>query len=105
MEDVRAELLKELEEAQAELDRVEELLKERGEYGFGKGDPAIYQWEFNLALRDRQQRHIEEIRDALLRLDEGAYGVCQECGASIKPERLEVLPLTPLCITCARRKG
>jgi len=41
------------------------------------------------------------IRAALRRLDEGAYGVCVRCGDAIAPERLDLLPQTPLCAACA----
>jgi len=43
----------------------------------------------------------EEIDAALARLDEGAYGRCQECGQDISPARLEVLPWTAYCVQCA----
>ena len=43
---------------------------------------------------------IEEFEDALVRLEEGRYGTCQSCGASIPTERLEVIPQTRLCAAC-----
>ena len=105
MEDLKPRLQQEREEAQAEIERLDQLLQERGEYGFGKGDPAVYQWEFNLALREQYQQRVEQIDKALRRVEEGSYGICQECAQAIEPERLEALPLTSLCIKCARSKG
>jgi len=90
---------------QSKLDHLDQLLKERGEYGYGRGDPAIYQWEFNLALRERYHQRLEQIRSALQRIEEGTYGLCEECGREIEQARLEALPLTPVCINCARRRG
>ena len=104
MDDVRSRLMEELAKVQKELDRIEEQLQVRGEYGFGKGDPAVYQWELNLSLRDRYRKHREQIEGALVRIDGGEYGICAECGKPIEDERLEALPFTPFCIECARRK-
>jgi RNA polymerase-binding transcription factor DksA len=42
------------------------------------------------------------IRAALSRLDAGEYGFCVTCGAPISPERLDLLPYTPFCRTCAK---
>ncbi|MGI5917450.1 MAG: TraR/DksA family transcriptional regulator [Anaerolineae bacterium] len=97
-------MTRELESVQAELDRLDEQLQERGEYGFGKGDPAVYQWELNLAMKQRFLEHREQIQNALQRLETGDYGLCTSCRSPIEAERLEALPFTSLCITCARRR-
>lgn len=47
------------------------------------------------------QHEIRMIEAALHRIDEGEYGFCTKCGADIEPERLDVLPWTPFCRTCA----
>jgi RNA polymerase-binding transcription factor DksA len=44
---------------------------------------------------------MEKIRAALARVDEGSYGFCVRCGEAISDERLDVLPATPFCRTCA----
>lgn len=44
---------------------------------------------------------IEQIRAALSRIEEGSYGVCVTCGNEISADRLDVLPATPFCRTCA----
>ena len=41
------------------------------------------------------------IRAALQRIEEGSYGICARCGEDIAPERLDLLPHTPLCASCA----
>lgn len=50
----------------------------------------------------RRAREILRIDRALQRLEEGEYGVCQECGEDISQKRLSVDPAAHLCITCAR---
>ena len=58
-----------------------------------------------LAELDVSQRHtLEAIEAALARIDEGTYGECLDCGAKIAPRRLEALPFSTLCITCARER-
>lgn len=44
---------------------------------------------------------IEVIRAALKRIEDGSYGTCVKCGDEISDERLDVLPATPFCRTCA----
>lgn len=58
-----------------------------------------------LAELDISQRHLlEAIEAALLRMDAGTYGRCVECGARINPRRLEALPFSTRCISCAREE-
>jgi DnaK suppressor protein len=44
---------------------------------------------------------IEQLNMALRRIEEGSYGVCTRCGASIGSARLAVLPETPTCVACS----
>lgn len=52
-------------------------------------------------LEDAARDEILEIRGALRRIDEGTYGVCENCGDAIAPRRLEALPHTRRCVKCA----
>jgi DnaK suppressor protein len=53
-----------------------------------------------LRIRDRERKLIFKIQEALRRLDDGEYGVCEECGENIGIERLRARPVTTLCIEC-----
>jgi DnaK suppressor protein len=55
---------------------------------------------FTLRIRDRERKLIGKIEEALRRLDEGVYGVCEVCGGKISKERLKARPVTTLCIDC-----
>ncbi|MGV3485155.1 MAG: TraR/DksA family transcriptional regulator [Planctomycetaceae bacterium] len=44
---------------------------------------------------------IEQIKRALRRIDEGTYGACERCGATIPPERHALLPYATTCTGCA----
>jgi RNA polymerase-binding protein DksA len=98
----KSELQQQLREALTELTELDKRLQHKAEYGPGRGDPAIYEWELTLARRQQAQARVETIRQALKRLAAGTYGICDRCSAPISAERLEILPLATLCIRCAR---
>ena len=53
-----------------------------------------------LRIRDRERKLIFKIQEALQRLDDGEYGVCEQCGEEIGIERLKARPVATLCIGC-----
>lgn len=53
-----------------------------------------------LRERDRERKLLRKIRDALTRLEDGSYGICEVCGDEISEERLIARPETTLCINC-----
>ncbi|WP_245753599.1 TraR/DksA family transcriptional regulator [Geodermatophilus ruber] len=54
------------------------------------------------ALLDSARRRLGDVEAALVRRDEGRYGVCETCGRPIAPERLAARPAARTCIVCAR---
>lgn len=46
---------------------------------------------------------VAQIEEALDRIDEGSYGICEECGVTIPAERLEAVPYATHCVRCAAR--
>jgi RNA polymerase-binding transcription factor DksA len=46
-------------------------------------------------------RAMAQARDALRRLDDGTYGICEACGGPIAYERLEAIPHTLRCVACS----
>ena len=55
---------------------------------------------FLLRIRDRERKLIGKIKEALARIDDGTFGICEECGEEISEERLKARPMTTLCIDC-----
>ncbi|WP_313349717.1 TraR/DksA C4-type zinc finger protein [Paracoccus sp. (in: a-proteobacteria)] len=53
------------------------------------------------ALGSVQQAEAGRIEAALQRIESGEYGLCTECGGSIQPDRLDLLPETLFCADCA----
>jgi RNA polymerase-binding protein DksA len=62
----------------------------------------VFAQQRDLALRDRSTRQLEAVDAALVRLDEGTFGTCRNCGRPIAEQRLEARPWAPLCIDCQR---
>lgn len=75
-------------------------------------DPVTKDWEDQSVERADDEvledlgraglKEIEVIRAALDRIENGTFGVCARCGDDISDERLDVIPHTPLCRTCAQ---
>ena len=59
---------------------------------------------FTLRIRDRERKLIKKIKSALQRIDDGIYGVCDECGEEIGVPRLKARPVTKLCINCKSKQ-
>ena len=59
---------------------------------------------FTLRIRDRERRLISKIKEALDRLDQGIFGICEECGEDISDKRLKARPVTTLCINCKKKQ-
>lgn len=59
---------------------------------------------FLLRIRDRERKLISKIQEALMRLDEDTYGICESCGEDIGFERLQARPVTTLCVDCKKRQ-
>jgi DnaK suppressor protein len=51
-------------------------------------------------LRDREKFLLQKIERALLRIEDGTFGICERCEEEIHPKRLEARPVTTLCIRC-----
>jgi DnaK suppressor protein len=56
--------------------------------------------ELGLLLGDREREKIHSIDEALLRIDDGEYGICEECDEDIPLGRLKAMPFTRHCVRC-----
>ncbi len=105
MPSTREKLQQELEQTLAEIQRLEQKLEDKADYGIGKGGSTIYEWEFNLALKQSLEKKARSIEAALRKVEEGQYGICRECGEPISEERLAILPHTTVCVKCAQKRS
>src|SRR4051812_23862460 len=65
-------------------------------------DKIHEEWIF-LKRNSADTELLRDLDDALERIDEGAYGTCEDCGVTISPKRLEALPWARYCVTCQER--
>jgi len=66
------------------------------------GDQATAETErsFMLRLRGRERRLLKKIENAIERIEQGIFGICEKCASEIDIRRLEARPVTTLCIEC-----
>ena len=57
---------------------------------------------FSFRLKERESRLMRKITRTLDKLNNGDFGVCEECGREISEERLKARPIATLCIECKR---
>jgi DnaK suppressor protein len=55
---------------------------------------------FEIRIKDRERKLIGKVQEALKKVAEGTYGICESCGESIGSKRLMARPVTNLCINC-----
>ena len=66
----------------------------------GEGGTANVDREIDLYLSAQARATVVEIDRALQKIEDGTYGVCEQCGESIPEARLQALPYAALCVTC-----
>ena len=59
--------------------------------------------ELDMILTDREKKKLLQIDDAIDRIEEGAYGLCEECGVKIPKARLKVMPFAKHCVECQEK--
>lgn len=62
-----------------------------------------FEQEFTLSLLQNEEQVLQEIAEALDRIDKGTFGKCEECQGAIPKGRLNVLPYARYCVKCARK--
>jgi DnaK suppressor protein len=62
------------------------------------------EWLF-LNRNNLEKALLREVEEALVRVKEGTYGVCQECDEPISPKRLQALPWAKFCVRCQEMLG
>lgn len=100
-------LKKEYEELIASLDQglldpMGETTAELSMYDNHPGDVAseVFERGKDIGFKLYAQGQIGKVEDALEKLEQGQYGVCDKCGQEIPEERLEIVPFTTMCVDC-----
>lgn len=66
-----------------------------------EGVPLSSEWSRLTGLLEAARSNARQIDEAVVRLEEGSYGLCVGCGKPIPIERLEVRPFAESCVPCA----
>jgi DnaK suppressor protein len=100
LENERKRLTSELEQVQTSASSSEE---RREGSPFGKREEEAtetLELEKRLTIENRIRQELAAVEHALEKFEKGNYGLCENCGQPIDPERLEVLPQASLCMNC-----
>lgn len=100
----RQELIKEIEESLGQ--SLTEDQQRRLESARDVGDQALMdlERELGISLMEMRNRRRQAIDEALMRLHEGTYGMCAECGVEVSEKRLQAVPFAKLCVECQSRE-
>jgi RNA polymerase-binding protein DksA len=111
LSEVRTELEDEVRRLREELDlaehEIDDMLRDGGD---GAGDdPAdagskTFEREHEMSLANNTRDMLVQAERALARIDNGTYGICENCGNPIGKARLQVFPRATLCMTCKTRE-
>jgi DnaK suppressor protein len=63
-----------------------------------------FEQEFTLSLLANEEDRLGMIETALQRIEDGDYGLCEQCDGVIPKTRLNAIPYTPVCIKCAESR-
>ena len=66
-----------------------------------EGATVAFEREQTAALLERAREQLAQLDDALERVEQGTYGICETCGNPIPAERLDAQPATRKCVSCA----
>ena len=67
----------------------------------GEGTSIAIERFADVAIHDQLIHQLAAVDEALVRVAEGTYGVCEVCERPIAPERLEAIPWAATCVSCA----
>ena len=109
VQSIRLRLERDLQETVSQISELDEQVRSFGEdenlsegvdQHIGDDSDVVYEQERLLTIRGELAQRRRQIESALEKMDRGEYGICENCGRPIAPERLEALPFVSLCIEC-----
>jgi len=75
-------------------------------YSYHMADVATdnYDREFSLSLASNERKFIYELNDALKKIEEGSFGICEDCKSLITKVRLKAVPYARHCVKCQEKR-
>jgi DnaK suppressor protein len=101
LDEVKRSLEKRLADLGARVSKIESDLRDPGSKDSEERAAEVENDEVLERLNESERREIEELRAALVRIREGTYSTCSSCGNEIAAKRLQALPCTNVCVSCA----
>ncbi len=101
LESIRQDLLTQRERLQRRYDAINKDFRQGRSQDFAEQATENENNDVLMGLRGEAQDEINQIDSALLRIEEGRYGICSSCQASIAEQRLRALPFAGECVACA----
>ena len=100
----REELFRELRREFGERIEVDALSAQDEAIEIGDRSVLVLGQDIEFDRLERKRRDLRQIDEALHRLAEGSYGVCEDCEAEVGEERLKIMPFAARCVDCERRR-
>jgi len=108
----REKLTEQQKHLEQELSRIANPTKKPGDYAtrfpedlgsdIDENAAEVEEYTDNLALENTLEQQLNDVRAALTRMEEGAYGTCERCGTALTPERLNAYPAARTCVECGK---
>jgi len=95
------EMIRDIEEEREEVRLTETSSDRSPDPNTAEGGSLAFEMEKELSILENTRDILAKVEEALVRIEDGTYGVCDVCGEAIPVARLEALPYTKLCVTCA----
>lgn len=106
MKTIKDMLLKRREELVLEIDRRSKATTEVALQDIGDIVDSVSEErtrELDMILTDREKKKLNQIDEALDRIEDGSYGLCEECDIKIPKPRLKVMPFAKYCVECQEK--
>lgn len=103
LEQRKKDLEKSLEEVAQKSSRIKDSYEAKfPEYGTSEEEGAdeVATFTDRVSLEENLETGLQEVEAALKKIQQGKYGICEECGKEIDEQRLKVMPTARWCLTC-----
>ncbi|HLE39082.1 MAG TPA: TraR/DksA C4-type zinc finger protein [Acidimicrobiia bacterium] len=95
------EMIRDIEAAREEVRLTETSSDRSPDPNTAEGGSLAFEMEKELSILENTRDILSKVEEALARIVEGTYGICDVCGGAIPVARLDALPYTKMCVTCA----
>jgi DnaK suppressor protein len=99
LEQMKADVISDVEQTLSDMTRQSGNIPDPNDRATMESDRS-----FELRLRSRERKLLGKIDEAIARIEEGDYGICDECGEEIRLKRLEARPVAKFCINCKTKQ-